>query len=545
MATTTVMYGSGALLLYLVAARALGGQPRDDRTPLSWIDLLLGAIAAACTGLGAAWWMPAYHMRGFPLSGSDFAQYCDVVIAALAGRADMHPHRGWAGAVVPALLARDYGVIGGLALSSALSLWVYGAALYIWGRAVHGRVAGLAAALLALTLSPLVLMARTTSFYPQGVALTAMACATAALCLRAPGLLTALACGAACGLALLVEVRAVFWVLAALGVAVIGLLRARSARGLVGLAMLAVPLWVSYQAAARLPTKGITGLDRQTWSFVQVAMHQLPQPPAPPPAPETDFWWGRNGLRDLPNTLRQTREMMDAVPATVASLPVNVRYRREQVHPWRLPVMGAAVIALAGALRRPWALVGLLPLIAYALSLRTAVQLFHLPRYTMAGAAGVPLVLGLAWATVTEGRRGLLPRALRPWAVLALLVTLVLGMAPSFLSPVAPWRRPFYAEEYPRAVMMGQTEHPDDARCVATHAADEAAGRRFLWSQPVTVRQDRRIDPDRDLNPSGAAMPQLPGRQAVEGNGPPAGAPPTPPPGLPPPQHGDPGAPPR
>lgn len=503
--------GSGALLLYLALARLLGGAEARKPAPLGPLDLLLGALAALITGFGTAWWMPRYFMRGFALSGSDFYQYCDVVLAVAAGRADVNPHRGWAGAVLPAALMPQVGVIGGLALSSALAMGLYGAALYAWGRAVHGRLAGLAAATAALSVAPLVLMARTTSFYPMGVALSTAACAGAALCVRAPGLASALACGAACGLALLVDVRAIFWVLAALGVAAIGLLRPLSARALLWLPTLALPLVLSYRVAASYPTKGVTGLDRQTWSFVQVALHQLRAPPPPPPPPQSDFWWGRNGLHDLPQALVQTREMMAVVPPEVNALPENVRYRREQILPWAAPALGAALLTLLGLLRKPWALFALLPLVAHAASLKTAVELFHLPRYSMSGAAGLPLVLGLAWATAAGGRSGLLPRPLRAPAAFALFAALILGMAPSYLSPIARWRLAFPAEQYPRALMTGETPSPDDQRCAEAHAADVEAGRSFLWSTPATLIQKDQVSPGQDMNPSGAPNQQLPG----------------------------------
>ncbi|MFM2246487.1 MAG: hypothetical protein RL071_2561 [Pseudomonadota bacterium] len=512
--------GSGALLLYLGLARLLGGTDARKPAPLGPLDLALGALAALITGLGTAWWMPRYFMRGFALSGSDFNQYCDVVLAVAAGRADVNPHRGWAGAVLPALLMPEVGVIGGLALGAALAMGIYGAALYAWGRAVHSRLAGLAAATAALSVAPLVLMARTTSFYPMGVALSTAACAGAALCVRAPGLASALACGVACGLALLVDVRAVFWVLAALGVAALGLLRPLSVRALVWLPALALPLVLSYRVAASYPTKGVTGLDRQTWSFVQVALHQLPAPPATPPPPTTDFWWGRDGLRHLPQTLVQTREMMAAVPPEVRRLPENVRFRREQVLPWVGPALVAAALTLFGLLRRPWAVLALLPLAAHVASLKTAIELFHLPRYSMSGAAGLPLVLGLAWATAASGKSGLLPRPLRAPAAFALLVLIIIGGAPSHLSPVARWRIAFSAEQYPRALMTGDTPSPDDQRCADAHAADVAAGRTFLWSTPATLIQTDNVDPGRDMNPSGAPTQQLPGDPGRRGPGP-------------------------
>jgi hypothetical protein len=85
---------------------------------------------------------------------------------------------------------------------------------------------------------------------------------------------------------------------------------------------------------------------------------------------------------------------------------------------------------------------------------------------------------------------------------------------------VARWRIAFSAEQYPRALMTGDTPSPDDQRCADAHAADVAAGRTFLWSTPATLIQRDHVDPGRDMNPSGAPTQQLPGDPGQRGPGP-------------------------
>ena len=480
----------------LVAARLVGGVPADDKKPFDRRDLLGALLAGVASLLLCAWWMPRYHLRGFGLTSSDFFQYCDLVLGLRERQATVNLHRGWFGGMVPMLLSARFGVIGGFTLAAALSSGVVGGAMYLWGRALHGRVAGVAMALSMGFFAPIVALARTTNFYPGSVATGAMACAGAALCVRFPTVWSALFCGAGVGLALLMDVRSLYFALTALSVASLGLviggpwsLRRPGAAlaplwRLLRLAGLFAPVWVSYRIAQPFAVNGIPGLDFQTYFFVQDALRDLPELAAVVPRPTSDFFWGRSPLSQIPETLRQARAILSTLPPEISELWEVELHRKRQYDPWVTVVGGALILGLFGQLRQPKLLLGLLLLVPYALSVKTAATVLGHPRYYAVGMSGAPVVLGLAWAVAASGRAGLLPKRLRPLAVIGLLLAIVLGIVPSYLSPVARWRVAVQADESPAAMLRGERiDYRLDA-CSAAHAEDVAAGRTFTWSVP-------------------------------------------------------------
>lgn len=488
--------GLQGLVGLLVVVRLVGGVPADDAARFDWRDLLGAALSGGAALALCAWWLPRYHLRGFGLTSSDFFQYCDLVIGLREGQATVNLHRGWFGGMLPMLLSRHFGVMGGFTLAAALCSGAVGAAMYLWGRALHGRVAGAAMALSMGLFAPVVALARTTTFYPGSVATSALACAGGALCVRFPTVWSALFCGAGVGLALLMDVRSLYFALSALTVAAVGLviggpwsLRRPGAAlqplwRLLRLGALLAPVWVSYQIARPFAVNGIPGLDFQTYFFVQDALRDLPELAAAVPRPRSDFLWGRSPLSQIPETLRQARALLSTLPPEISELWEVALHRSRHYTPW-LPVMaGAAALGLLGRLRRPTLLLGLLPLVPYALSVQTAATVLGHPRYYAVGLSGAPVVMGLAWAVAASGRSGLLPKRLRPLAVVGLLLAIVLGIVPSYLSPVAAWRVPVQADESPAAMLRGERIDYRLDRCSAAHDADVAAGRTFTWSAP-------------------------------------------------------------
>ena len=488
--------GLNALLGLLVLARLVGGVPADDKTPFDHRDVLAGLLSGLAALLLCAWWLPRYHLSGFGLTSSDFFQYCDLVLELRERHATLNLHRGWFGGMLPMLLSRRFGVIGGFTLAAAISSGVVGSSMFLWGRAVHGRVAGVAMALSMGFFAPLVALARTTTFYPGSVASSALASAGAAVCVRFPTVWSALLCGTGVGLALLIDVRSLYFALTALSVASLGLLiggplkprQPGVALRLLGrplrVCALLAPVWVSYQVARPFAVNGIPGLDFQTYFFVQDALRDLPELAAAVPRPASDFFWGRSPLSQIPETLRQARALLSTLPPEISQLWEVVLHRSRQYDPWENVLIGALVLGVLGRLRRPKLLLCLLPLVPYALSVQTAAHVLGHPRYYAVGLTGAPVLMGLAWAVAASGKSGLLPKRLRPVAVVGLLLAVLLGIVPTYLSPVARWRVAVQADESPAAMIRGERVDFRLDTCSAAYDEDLKAGRDFRWSAP-------------------------------------------------------------
>jgi hypothetical protein len=470
-----------AAVLYLI-----GGS--DPESPWrSRVDLAL----AIASGLVFAWLtavrLPPYHLALWPLTASDFFQYCESVGAVVRHQPEAFwDQRSWFAAQLPAALATRWGVLGGLALGAVVSQVLLGASLYLWGRAVHGRFAGLASVLLGAAVAPLVVLARTVTFYPESVAVCALSAATAALAARFRTVPALLAAGTSAGLALLVDVRGLYWALAGLGVAGLAALVATARRVPLRLAALLLPVVASWWVAWRFVDPVAPGLTRQTAHFVRDVIDHLHLAVVLDEPPGRDFLWGRSSPAEIPAALADAAFLAGQLPPEASADPEVVASRATHVDPWRGPALGAALLALAGVARRPWRLLALLgPLVPYLVSLRTAALVLTHPRYLAVASAGLPVVLGVAAAVVTTRSGRGLPTRLRVPLATALVAALVLGVVPSWLSPVAPWRIPQAAEQFPRDLQEGRrVPNATDRVCAALLAEDAAAGRTWEGYPP-------------------------------------------------------------
>jgi hypothetical protein len=159
--------------------------------------------------------------------------------------------------------------------------------------------------------------------------------------------------------------------------------------------------------------------------------------------------------------------------------------RESWVLPWVGPIGGALLLCLLGLFRKPWQLVALVvPAVPYATALWSASMVLGHARYLAVGFPAVAVAAGVGFAVATRSERSLLPEPARAPVALGGLLLLVLGVVPGWLSTEAPWREPFYAEEYPRALQTGEARPVGDQRCLLALAADEAAGRSW-WGYPA------------------------------------------------------------
>jgi len=452
------------LLGLLVRLTRRGTDPSAPwSTPVDFgLALASGVTATALSGA----WLVDYHLLEFPLSASDFGQYCESVAAFRSGDLD-----GWAiqrslvPGALPGWMSGPLGIIDGLLLSALLSHALMGAGLYLWGRAAHGRLAGAVAALLGCAVGPLVMLTRTVTFYPEACAAYVLSAAAATLALRYRNLPAVTASAVTCALVFNVDVRGLLWALPALGLTLAAALAVRGWwRKAVALLLIGAFLAGSYRVGgattwARSPT-----LEQQTTFYVDEAIRRFSTDGDTPSdlnqrVFEDPYLWGRSPPQAIPHTLGQLLDIQRRLPEGLADHPETRTIRGQQIEPWLLPAGVALVLAVWGLRRRPLLAAGLLGSLApFAVALHGTATVHAHVRYMGNGMAIVPLLLALGVAVVAQGSLGAedRPRGERWWswtdgALLGALLLLLLGIVPSWLSPVATWRMPSGAEREPHA----------------------------------------------------------------------------------------------
>ncbi len=271
-----------------------------------------GAALLQAVGVGVAFaalavgWFGRFHLQD-AFTAPDWFDYCSAVVSVLEDDPALWPLKRsrWAGA--PAVWAAErLGVVDGLAASAVVGTGAMGGLLYLWGAALGGRGAGLAAALLGLAMGPVVLQARSLTFYPW-VTAGLLACgAGAAWVVRRPGVWTGLACGLAVGIALLLDLRALVWALPTLGVAVgaLALREGATWRRAVALGALLLPLVWSYDQGFDAYPPATYSLEEQVdVRALYAAMGGGDAAARAQAVPASRYVWGRTPLTDIPGTL--------------------------------------------------------------------------------------------------------------------------------------------------------------------------------------------------------------------------------------------------
>ena len=448
---------SVALLLgFVLALRALP-TARGEEDGWRWsIDGPLLVGAGLVSGALQTGWLGGFAAAGGQLATSDFGDWCAAVATMADGDEARYPaHRARLTAALLAPLARRVGVADAILWGATVSGGALAAALYLWGRALHGRVAGLAASAFGGAVPPVLRLSRTVSFYPEATAIFTWGMALAAAAARWPGARALLGAGIGLGLCLLVELRGLIWALPGLGVAGLGLLlgpwRPAWAPPL-RLAALAAPLALAWSLGPWAYHERTGSLEEQ--ADVRQRLYELGHTDprfAPPWTTDSRYIWGRTPLAEVPKTLLHFKEQSALIPP-VATLGPTSAVAAERAWAWAPLALGSLALGVVSLWRR-------LPLIL-ALGLTSAPFLVALQGALtiqqgsdrFMGQVGVvlPLWLGLGLAALGQGaarppgeasaidRRGLL-------AVLtagALAWALTLGALPSALSPVAAWRPP-------------------------------------------------------------------------------------------------------
>lgn len=496
------------LVVVVLLARArpqrLGADAPFD---VRW-DLGIAALGGLVFAGLSTFYLADLFLQGGPVTGADFHDYC-ACVGASRGDHDggWRATRSFASGVLPSLLARRFGVVDGLLIGAMISQWVMGTGIVLWGRALHSRLAGLAAVILACGVAPLVTLGRTVTFYPEIIAVFVLAAALSVLALRTASRWAVLAAGIAIGLSLLMDVRAIVWappMLAVVGVAVI---RMQTWPHRLGAALLVLlPLLVSAQVSEFVYLRGIPSLERQMDAHVDDVLTIVGAPPEDLAGerPDRGAIWGQTPVLGIPASLVRLVQGRARVPSTARTLPETVAGRSQQILPW-LPVWCVGLcIGAWGLRRRWWLLIGLgVPLVPFVSATHSAGWFLYRPRFLASGMVIVPVVIGVGLAVAILGSlsRADLKTPVRPsWRVPVVsgcLVVLVLGWVPSWFSPFADWRYPLAVDANPRnalqsAVLDKQIGPRVSPMCTVTIQADltagHLAGSRILRWEPASQK---------------------------------------------------------
>lgn len=474
--------GPWLLLLIPLALRALPWVRPGAPRPADWrVDLPLG-LGAALTAATLSTALLSVHLTEYyPLSAADFDHYCELVARVAAGDALPSPGvRLPPPAWLPAALSGGLGLIDGLALQSFLALVATCGGLYLWGLAVHGRTAGLCAALLAGTVGPVGFLARDLSFYPVVVGSSVLLAAAVAASLRFRVAWPSSLAGLAAAVVLLADVRGVLFAvpLVSLGL-VAALVRGRGWRGCgLRVGLLLLPVVASWFVAAAVVPEQTVGLERQAVLYADQGVRDAGGSPGllaseqAETQRDTGFVWGVAPIRDLPGTFLFSSRLLGRIPPDLRDSPQNRQLRQRHLLPWALPALLAFAVALVGLARRPWRLAALVLCAApFASMLWATGQVLPQERHLATGLAVLPLLLGVGVAVLAEGAPGAAnPGGGGPWPwrralLLVGLLVAMLGLPPSWLDHQAGWRRGIVQSE-PRTLLQRVfTEGPGPDHC--------------------------------------------------------------------------------
>ncbi len=457
--------GPWLLLLLPLAGRLIPRGAQLGERAWSW---RLDPALSLALGLGIALLSTAVLVRPstwfFPLSAADFEHYCGLVARCAAGELDGYEGvRMVAPAWLPSSLMPWLTLLDAMAVQSVLALAACGSALYLWGLAVHGRTAGIAAAIAMGAVGPVAFLGRDLSFYPVMVGCSAVLAAGTAAMLRFRGWAPALLAGVGGATLLLSDVRGMLFAAPLLALAFVACpLRARSAKqAALRLLVLATPLVASWVLAHATVPAATVGLERQAYMYAEQAVRDVGGAAdwLGDEAPEQGFLWGHDTPLAVPGALWRLQSLSRSVPAAVVEHWDGERIWTRQVWPWAVPACLAALICLAGLARRPGRLAALLLTLApFAALLAAALRVLPQDRHLSLCYVGLPLLLGVAVAILAEGSppevEAESPEQL-PWRRLVLaafLTSALVGVPPSWLAHRAAWRHEMVQAE-PRTIL--------------------------------------------------------------------------------------------
>jgi MFS family permease len=427
---------------------------------------------------------------------SDFAHYCEAADSVRQGLdGPRTQRRSWLAAQLPGLLSSRVGIVDGFGITALVATAAMVGAVALWAGVLAGRVAGVAAAISVACFTPLVVLPRHLTFYPQMTAAIALCGLSTALVLRRRDmgslvLGTAIPC-----LAALLHIQSLFFVFSALGVSFLAALfpfdlwttikRTGVFLGLVSVA------WVGGQYA--YPNVHRNSLESEVFRYVQTLENPARNTGSAVaeveackiPAGEGFGWGNPNPQRifDTWNCLNDLRKQADVRLKYVPDSQAVTDFRAHR-DPW-WPVLAVSLgVVLIGLRRRPLEAVGLvMTLIPYLVYLIYGEVDGTIRRLTV-GFVAAPVLLGVALRIVLGGAFGSVfakrtVKAWVPWIVGGALLGwfgLVLGVPATVVGPHAAWR-----SIVPTSSELNLTDGWTD---------DESEGRRICHQALKTDRAD-------------------------------------------------------
>jgi len=469
------------------------GPPGD--AGLTWTDLLLAVLLGGVVALLCTIWLAPFTSPGTRALGSpDFGEYCwHVGLYITNAMHEWGQNRARLAGLPAGLMAPTVGVVDSLLLSATGSLAVIVGSVYIWGRALHGRAAGIAAAILVGAVGPLAVMGRMVTFYPVVTAGLTLASTGAAVALRWRTWWAIALAGIGAGIALLVDVRGLLWALPAVGLGGLAVLIGPPGRwwGLPIRALaLVLPLLLSWELGRWSYNPTSRSLEGSVAIYDELLLEGVPLPPRPArESPHQKFIWGYSDPRFIPETLQHLRNQSAYIPSWYHEQPqVRAGWQRSGA-PWVAPVLAALAVAMVGLRRRPVLVIALLGTVfPFLVSMQGAVILKTSNlRFVASAMVFIPVVLGVGFGVLVDGglsRRGPKVDAPgRPGVLLALglaLLAAILGLPPTWLSPAASWRVPYPLVEsaFMTAVKVreGETTTPDAGMRMCVYGMGQVEG---------------------------------------------------------------------
>ena len=427
-----------ALCLRLLPLRLERDEPW--RTP---VELGLAFALGLLTAVVKAWWLAPYLMA----DGTDTSDISDIcrTVEAMLNLEISNVQRQPVAALLPTLLSYPLGFFDGVAAGALASTAALGAALFLWARILHSRLAGIAAALFSCAFSCYTVMPRYLTFYPECIAAYAICAAATAAAIRWRNLTTLALTGASIGLALGVDHTGLLYAAVPLAVAGVVAMSVPLRRIPLRLAVLMLPILLSWGGTRLITPRDMPSLeDKATLFTADNVGHPVSRPK------HSGYNWGHSGPLGITRALVTLASLAREEPNPEAprikdrhrALP---RTRAVQVIPW-IPVALVALVLTGLALRRrPREVLGLVVmLVPFAVLLRTVANTQVLPKYLMGPMLPVPVLMGVAWAVLahrwSEQPQSWLPRVAVPALTVVLLGLMVTGVMPSWLGPGASRR---------------------------------------------------------------------------------------------------------
>lgn len=478
-----------AVLLWFFGRRSDPNAPWKTR-----VDVGLALTCGVVVMLVNTFWMSRYFVQKYPLTASDFGQYCECVGVLREGfLTGFVKQRSVVAGLLPSFLARSFGIVDGLFLGALVSHVFLGAGIFLWARAAHSRMAGITAALLIGALAPLVHLTRTVTFYPETVAGCVMSAAGALLALRYRSLPAVLFASFCAALVLLMDVRGLLWALPAVGLTGTAICLMKGwGRRFAGAAILAGCLYGSYFVGGKVTWEQSPSLEQQTVYYVDEALRRFDSSYGLSTGTDfagSRFVWGRTDPRDIPKTLNFLWTLRQDLPEGIEDQHETAYGRRVHVVPWIVPALGGAILAVWGAHRRRWVWLGFLgSLVPFVVALQGSANLVAHPRYMANGITMIPVLLGVGFASLFLGPLARKDQVTQDplfrrsdFGAMVLVLAVVLGMVPSWLSPVATWRAPVSSDIEPANSLWyakSETNLPPDVspRCMEFLRDDLASG---------------------------------------------------------------------